>query len=78
MALNSECAITHGNAPTICCVSDSSTSEVVARVEIKLAPVPEAAAVEAQWRSLEPPGPPPGQPPGQPQVAIGAALNQDR
>ena len=57
MALISECAMTHGNAPTTWRISDSATSEVVAGAGIKLeypadqevpeAPVVEAPAVEA-------------------------------
>ena len=46
MALISECAMTHGNAPTTWRISDSATSEVVARAGIKLdqeAPVVEEA-----------------------------------
>jgi len=59
MALISECAMTHGNAPTTWRISDSATSEVVARAGIKLdqevpeAPVVEAPAVEAP--AVQPP-----------------------
>ena len=50
MALISECAMTHGNAPTTWRIRNSATSEVVARAGIKLdqeAPVVEAPVVEA-------------------------------
>ena len=52
MALISECAMTHGNAPTTWRISNSATSEVVAGAGIKLEypvdqEVPEAPAVEA-------------------------------
>jgi len=74
MALISECAMTHGNAPTTWRISDSATSEVVARAGIKLdQEVPEAPVVEAPAVEAPAVQPPVVQPPVVEAAATGAS-----